>query len=61
MRNVVVIGAGLAGLAAARRLVPRAPVGRLHWADVECAPRWNGYMEGAVRSREAPANAAAAL
>ncbi len=30
----------------------RAPVGRLHWAGAECAPRWNGYMEGAVRSGE---------
>lgn len=33
----------------------RAPVGRLHWAGTECAPVWNGYMEGAVRSGEATA------
>ena len=34
----------------------RAPVGRVHWAGAECAPRWNGYMEGAVRSGEAVAD-----
>jgi monoamine oxidase len=34
----------------------RAPVGRLHWAGAECAPVWNGYMEGAVRSGEATAD-----
>ncbi len=28
------------------------PVGRIHWAGAECAPVWNGYMEGAVRSGE---------
>jgi len=39
----------------------RAPVGRLHWAGAECAPQWNGYMEGAVRSGEAAAEAVAAL
>ena len=33
----------------------REPVGRLHWAGTECAPVWNGYMEGAVRSGEATA------
>jgi monoamine oxidase len=35
----------------------RAPVGRIHWAGAECSPRWNGYMEGAVRSGEAAAAA----
>lgn len=39
----------------------RAPVGRLHWAGAECAPQWNGYMEGAVRSGEAAADTVAAL
>jgi monoamine oxidase len=39
----------------------RAPAGRLHWAGTECASRWNGYMEGAVRSGEATADAVAAL
>jgi monoamine oxidase len=39
----------------------RAPAGRIHWAGAEYAPRWNGYMEGAVRSGEATAEAAAAL
>jgi monoamine oxidase len=39
----------------------RAPCGRIHWAGTECAPQWNGYMEGAVRSGEAAAEAAAAL
>lgn len=33
----------------------REPVGRIHWAGTECAPVWNGYMEGAVRSGEATA------
>jgi monoamine oxidase len=39
----------------------RAPVGRIHWAGAEYAPEWNGYMEGAVRSGEATAEAVAAL
>ena len=39
----------------------RAPTGRVHWAGAECAPQWNGYMEGAVRSGEATADAVAAL
>ena len=39
----------------------RAPIGRLHWAGAECAPQWNGYMEGAIRSGEATANAVGAL
>lgn len=33
----------------------REPVGPIHWAGAECAPVWNGYMEGAVRSGEAAA------
>jgi monoamine oxidase len=37
----------------------RAPVGRIHWAGAEYAPHWNGYMEGAVRSGEAAADAVA--
>ncbi|MFC7723666.1 flavin monoamine oxidase family protein [Nocardioides sp. GCM10028917] len=28
----------------------RPPVDRLHWAGAEYATKWNGYMEGAVRS-----------
>jgi len=39
----------------------RAPAGRVHWAGAECAPKWNGYMEGAVRSGEAAAEAVATL
>jgi monoamine oxidase len=39
----------------------RAPAGRIHWAGAECAPQWNGYMEGAVRSGEAAADTVAAL
>ncbi|HEY2267423.1 MAG TPA: FAD-dependent oxidoreductase, partial [Streptosporangiaceae bacterium] len=39
----------------------RAPAGRIHWAGAECAPQWNGYMEGAVRSGEAVADTVAAL
>jgi len=39
----------------------RAPAGRIHWAGAECSPRWNGYMEGAVRSGEAAAESVAAL
>jgi monoamine oxidase len=38
----------------------RAPIGRIHWAGAECAPEWNGYMEGAVGSGEATADAIAA-
>ena len=38
----------------------REPVGRVHWAGTECAPEWNGYMEGAVRSGEAVARDVAA-
>lgn len=26
------------------------PVGRIHWAGAETASRWNGYMDGAIRS-----------
>ncbi len=33
------------------------PIGRIHWAGAECAPEWNGYMEGAVRSGETVAHA----
>jgi len=28
----------------------REPHGRVHWAGTEVATRWNGYMEGALRS-----------
>jgi len=38
-----------------------ARAGRIHWAGAESAPQWNGYMEGAVRSGEAAAEAVAAL
>jgi monoamine oxidase len=30
----------------------REPIDRLHWAGTETATRWNGYMDGAVRSGE---------
>lgn len=30
----------------------REPVDRIHWAGTETATRWNGYMDGAVRSGE---------
>ena len=39
----------------------RAPAGRVHWAGAEYAPQWNGYVEGAVRSGEATAEAVAVL
>jgi len=39
----------------------RAPAGRIYWAGAECSPAWNGYMEGAVRSGEATAEAVATL
>src|SRR5215469_5856141 len=39
----------------------RAAAGRVHWAGAEYAPQWNGYMEGAVRSGEAAADAVTAL
>jgi monoamine oxidase len=32
--------------------VLRAPVGRIHWAGTETATRWQGFIEGAVRSGE---------
>jgi monoamine oxidase len=35
----------------------REPVGRLHWAGAETATKWNGYMDGAVRSGESAARA----
>lgn len=31
------------------------PIGPIHWAGAECATRWNGYLEGAVRSGESTA------
>lgn len=33
------------------------PIGAIHWAGTEYATRWNGYMEGAVRSGEHTAQA----
>jgi len=33
----------------------RTPVGRVVWAGTETATRWNGYMDGAVRSGRAAA------
>ncbi|MBS1837066.1 MAG: flavin monoamine oxidase family protein [Actinobacteria bacterium] len=39
----------------------RAPIGPIHWAGAECAPVWNGYMEGAVRSGEQAAREVLAL
>ena len=41
--DVAIVGAGLAGLAAARRLAR---------AGTETATYWNGYMDGSVRSGE---------
>ncbi|MEA2364281.1 MAG: monoamine oxidase [Thermoleophilaceae bacterium] len=35
----------------------REPIGPLHWAGAEYATVWNGYMDGAVRSGEAAAEA----
>ncbi len=35
----------------------REPVGPVHWAGAECGLVWAGYMEGAVRSGEATADA----
>ncbi|MGH3723454.1 MAG: FAD-dependent oxidoreductase [Mycobacterium sp.] len=38
------------------------PVGRVHWAGTETSDRFNGYLEGAVRSgRRAAAEVLAAL
>jgi monoamine oxidase len=28
----------------------REPCGRIHWAGAESAPRWTGYMDGAIES-----------
>lgn len=33
------------------------PVGRIHWAGTELAPRWTGYFEGAVQTGLAAAEA----
>ncbi|MDM8010910.1 MAG: FAD-dependent oxidoreductase [Parasphingorhabdus sp.] len=33
----------------------REPVGRIHWAGTEAAPKWTGYLDGAVRAGEAAA------
>lgn len=40
------------GLLAELGGLPRAPVGRLHFAGTDLADRWNGYMEGAIDSAE---------
>jgi monoamine oxidase len=73
MSTVIVVGAGLAGLAAARRLVARGHEvtvveardrvgGRTEGLVLaDGTPQWNGYMEGAVRSGEATADAVAGL
>lgn len=39
---------------------PAAAVGRLHWAGTEAAPRWGGYIEGAILAGEQAAAAALA-
>ena len=39
----------------------RSPVGRIHWSGTETATRWSGYMDGAIRSGEAAADAILAL
>lgn len=38
----------------------REPIGAIHWAGAETAPRWNGYMDGAVGSGEDAAAAVSA-
>lgn len=35
----------------------RAPIGPVHWAGAEYATTWSGYMDGALRSGEAAAEA----
>jgi monoamine oxidase len=35
----------------------REPVGRIHWAGTETATVWSGYLDGAIRSGEAAAEA----
>jgi monoamine oxidase len=32
--------------------VVRDPVGRIHWATTETSTKWNGFIEGAIRSGE---------
>jgi monoamine oxidase len=39
---------------------PAAPWGRIHWAGTEAAPRWGGYIEGAILAGEHAAAAALA-
>ncbi|OCB11224.1 hypothetical protein A5717_21245 [Mycolicibacterium porcinum] len=42
-------GLSVGALTSARSL-PKAPVGRLHWAGVETADEWIGFMDGAVQA-----------
>ena len=37
------------------------PVGLVHWACSDISPRWNGYMDGAVRSGERAAKEVLAM
>jgi monoamine oxidase len=39
----------------------RQPVDRIHWASSETATRWEGYMDGAVRSGHRAADEVLAL
>ncbi|MCT0253527.1 flavin monoamine oxidase family protein [Synechocystis sp. PCC 6714] len=38
-----------------------APVGRVHWAGTEIAPRWAGFFDGAVRTGESSSEAIVSL
>jgi monoamine oxidase len=42
-------GLSVGALTSARSLL-KSPVGRVHWAGVETADEWMGFMEGAVQS-----------
>lgn len=42
----------LGAVASPSLLVGQIPHGNIHWAGTETSERWNGYMEGAIRSGE---------
>ncbi|WP_280470249.1 flavin monoamine oxidase family protein [Nocardia brasiliensis] len=48
-------GLACGALTTARRL-PKEPVGRVHWAGVETADAWMGFMSGAIQAGERAAD-----
>ncbi|MBF6330305.1 flavin monoamine oxidase family protein [Nocardia transvalensis] len=48
-------GLATGALTTARRL-PKTPVGRIHWAGVETADTWQGFLSGAIQAGERAAD-----